>query len=68
MTFDRTIRLKKDPLSDPLNAGIRKALRGETVTNDESPRQDEWSLNKILEAHKEAERIQDERESGAWPM
>ncbi len=61
------LRTKRER-EDQLNNGIRKSLRGETVTNDFSPHRDEWSPDKIKEKQQERERIEAERESGAWPM
>ena len=61
------LRTKRER-EDQLNNGIRKSLRGEAVTNDLSPHRDEWSPHKIKEKQQERERIEAERESGAWPM
>ncbi len=66
MSFDYFVKRKAD--FDQVNAGIRKSLRGETITNDLSPHRDEWSPDKIKEKQQERERIEAERESGAWPM
>ena len=61
------LRFKRER-EDPLNAGIRKALNGESPHQDQSTQPEEWSPEKIKAAQREVERQEAEYESGAWPM
>ena len=61
------LRVKRE-VEDPLNAGVNKALRGESPHRDSSPQPEEWSLEKIKAAAKEQQRCEDAYEAGSWPM
>ncbi len=61
------LRTKRDR-EDQLNTGIVKSLRGQLAINDLSSHPEEWGLERIKASQKEAQRVEDEREAGSWPM